>query len=204
VPHIVFASSGGTVYGPAREQRPFREDDECRPQSSYGIEKLAVEHYLRMAAEHEWLSATVLRIGNPYGVLLPPERLQGFIGTAISQVRSGRAIRVFGNRANVRDFLFVTDMCRAFDAALVAEDVFDVFNIGTGHGHSVDDVLRLIQELEGRPLPVEIESSAAAQELPSWVVLDVHKAAKRLGWAPEVTLEDGVCRLLAESRRSPR
>lgn len=196
-PHIVFASSGGAVYGPPRDRRPFREDDDCRPQSSHGIQKLTVEQYLRMSSEHGWLTATALRIGNPYGVPLPPERLQGFIGTAVSQLRAGTPIRVFGNPANVRDYLHVTDMCRAFELALAPRELFDVLNIGSGTAHSVENVLRLIEELEGRPVAVQCESSAAADDLPSWVVLDVGKAREKLRWSPEITLRDGLSRLLS-------
>jgi UDP-glucose 4-epimerase len=196
-PHIVFASSGGAVYGPPRNQRPFREDDDCRPRSSYGIQKLTIEQYLRMGSEHGWLTAIALRIGNPYGVLLPPERRQGFIGTAVSQLRAGTPIRVFGNPTNARDYLYVTDMCRAFELALASRELFDVFNIGTGTAHSVEDVLRLIEELGGRPVAVHSESSEAADELASWVALDVSKAREKLGWSPEITLRDGLSRLLS-------
>ena len=118
--HVVFASSGGAVYGDAANRRPFREDDACRPQTSYGIQKLTAEHYLRMASEHGWLTATTLRVANPYGVLLPPERRQGFIGTAVAQIRAGDPVRVFGNPANVRDYVHIADVCRAFELALVA------------------------------------------------------------------------------------
>jgi UDP-glucose 4-epimerase len=203
-PHIVFASSGGTVYGPPRDKRPFREGDDCRPQSSYGIQKLTVEQYLRMGSEHGWLTATALRIGNPYGVLLPPERLQGFIGTAVSQLRAGTPIRVFGNPANVRDYLHLTDMCRAFELALTPRELFDVLNIGSGTAHSVENVLRLIEELEGRPVAVQSESPADADELPCWVVLDVSKAREKLGWTPEITLRDGLSRLLSSPVPSGR
>jgi UDP-glucose 4-epimerase len=199
-PHIVFASSGGTVYGPSRDTRPFREADPCHPQSSYAIQKLAVEHYLRMASEHGWLTATTLRMGNPYGILLPPERMQGFIGTAMAQLRAGSAIRIFGNPENVRDYLHVDDMCRAFELALVPRDRFDVFNIGSGTGHSVTDVIRLIEELEGRQLQVRIEHPSAADELPAWVVLDSGKAREKLGWEPGITMREGLDRLLASTR----
>jgi UDP-glucose 4-epimerase len=202
-PHVIFASSGGPVYGPARDGRPFREGDACRPQSSYAIQKLAVEQYLRMASEHGWLTATVLRIGNPYGVLLPPERMQGFIGTAVSQLRAGAAIRVFGSPKNVRDYVHVDDVCPAFEGALLPTDPFDVFNIGSGTGHSVEDVVNLIEELEGEEVEVRYEHPAAADDLPSWVVLDSGKARDRLGWSAAVTLRAGLDRLLASSREQP-
>ena len=202
-PHVVFASSGGTVYGPQRNTRPFLETDACHPQSSYAIQKLAVEHYLRMASEHRWLTATTLRMGNPYGVLLPPGRMQGLIGTAISQLRAGSAIRIFGNPKNVRDYVHVDDMCRAFGLVLLPQDRFDILNIGSGTGHSVEDVIQLIEQIEGRQVPVRFEHPAAADELPAWVVLDSGKAREKLGWAPEITLSNGVERLLASTRGQP-
>ena len=202
-PHVVFASSGGALYGPPRSRRAFRESDECDPRSGYGIEKLAIERYLRMAATYGWLTATALRMGNPYGVLLPPQRMQGFIGTAVSQLRAGDPVRVFGNLANVRDFVHVSDVCRAFELALTPREPFDVLNIGSGAGHSVQEVLALIEQLEGRPVAVQAESPAAAEALPSWVVLDVERARVRLGWSPATPLRDGLGSLLAGSRPSP-
>jgi UDP-glucose 4-epimerase len=199
-PHVVFASSGGTVYGPPRDTRPFLETDACHPQSSYAIQKLAVEHYLRMASEHRWLTATTLRMGNPYGVLLPAGRMQGFIGTAISQLRAGSAIRIFGNPENVRDYVHVDDMCRAFERVLVPQDRFDIFNIGSGTGHSVAEVIQLIEHIEGHQVPVRFDHPAAADELPAWVVLDSGKAREKLGWAPEITLSNGLKRLLASTQ----
>jgi UDP-glucose 4-epimerase len=195
-PHLVFASSGGAVYGLASDRRPFREDDVCRPQSSYGIQKLTIEQYLRMAADHCWLTATALRIGNPYGVTLPPERMQGFIGTAVAQLLAGDPIRVFGNPSNVRDYVHIADVCRAIELALKPRRPFDVLNIGSGTANSVEDVLRLIEAIVERPLIVEAQSSAAADDLLSWVVLDVAKAAVDLGWEPEISLREGVRRLI--------
>jgi UDP-glucose 4-epimerase len=195
--HVVFASSGGAVYGHATSRHPFREDDACRPQTSYGIQKLAAEHYLRMASEHGWLTATTLRVANPYGVLLPPERRQGFIGTAVAQIRAGDAVRVFGSPANVRDYVHIADVCRAFESALVPREPFAVFNIGSGTGQSVEQVLGLMREIQGGPVAVHPESFAAADELTSWVVLDVGKARDELEWAPRISLRDGLSDLLS-------
>jgi UDP-glucose 4-epimerase len=196
-PQIVFASSGGAVYGPANSHLPFREDHECKPHSSYGVQKLAVEQYLRMGAEHGWFTATALRIGNPYGVPLPPERLQGFIGTAVAQLVAGDPIRIFGNPANVRDYVHLSDLSRAIELALAARGPFDVFNIGSGTAHSVEDVLRLMEEVVGAPLTVHTERSEAADDLPSWVVLDVGKARAELGWVAEIDLRAGLQRLIS-------
>jgi UDP-glucose 4-epimerase len=196
-PQIVFASSGGAVYGAADRGRPFREDHECRPQSSYGIQKLTVEQYLRMGAQHGWFTATSLRIGNPYGVRLPPERMQGFIGTAVAQLVAGDPIRVFGNLANVRDYLHLNDLSRAIEMTLTPSAAYDVFNIGSGTAYSVEGVLSLLAEVVGAPLSVHTERSEAADDLPSWVVLEVGKARDVLGWTAEIGLRDGLEQLIA-------
>jgi UDP-glucose 4-epimerase len=195
-PQIVFASSGGAVYGAADSDRPFREDHECRPESSYGIQKLMVEQFLRMGAEHGWFTATALRIGNPYGVPLPPERLQGFIGTAVAQLRAGDPIRVFGNTANVRDYVHLDDLSQAIEVTLTPRAAYDVFNIGSGTASSVEGVLSLMEQVVGAPLSVHTKQSEAADDLPSWVVLDVGKAREVLGWSAEISLRDGLERLI--------
>lgn len=198
-PQIVFASSGGAVYGASDSDRPFREDHECRPQSSYGIQKLTVEQYLRMGAERGWFTATALRIGNPYGVRLPPERMQGFIGTAVAQLVAGDPIRVFGNLANVRDYLHLSDLSRAIEMTLTPGAAYDVFNIGSGIAYSVEGVLSLLEEVVGAPLSVHTERPEAADDLPSWVVLEVGKARDVLGWAAEIGLRDGLEQLIGRS-----
>lgn len=96
-PRVIYPSSGGGVYGAPRDQTPFNEDHCCVPGGSYGIQKLTIEHYLRLHAERGYLTASVLRIANAYGWLIGPERQQGFIGTALDRVLNGRPIRILGN-----------------------------------------------------------------------------------------------------------
>jgi UDP-glucose 4-epimerase len=158
--HFVFASSGGAVYGkePA-DGVAFRETDECRPLSPYGIQKLAVEHYLRTACEQGWLRATVLRISNAYGELLAAERRQGLIGVAMARVLAGQAVKVFGPIETVRDYVHVDDVARAFGKALGSPGMAEnhrVFNIAAGVGHSVAKVLALIGRVTGREVRLEL------------------------------------------------
>jgi UDP-glucose 4-epimerase len=196
-PHVVFASSGGAIYGPASAQSVLTEDSPCAPASSYGIQKLAMEHYLRLASERGWLTATALRIGNPYGVLLPPERRQGFIGVAVNHVLQGMPVRVFGNPDNVRDYVHLSDVACAFDAAVQPRAPYAAYNIGSGTGHSVRDILALIEQALGRHVPVVYaRDTQGADQLVSWNVLDVRRAARELGWAPRIALDDGLRDLL--------
>ncbi len=198
-PQVVLASSGGAVYQPRTSGEPIDEDAPAAPASSYGIQKLALEHYLRMAAAEGWLTATALRIGNAYGTLLPRERLQGFIGVALNHVLHDEPVRVFGDWNNVRDYVHLEDLSQAFLAAAEQRDEFEVYNIGSGVGHSVREILSLLEQLTEAKVPVEFDDpTAAAERLPSWVVLDVTKARERLGWEARIELESGLRRLWNE------
>lgn len=194
-PHLVFASSGGAVYGRLVPGQSAPETQPPVPTSSYGIQKLATEHYLRLASEHGWLTAVSLRIANPYGVLLPPERRQGFVGVALNRIVNGQAVKIFGNPDNVRDYVHLEDVAQAFVLALTRRDGYRVWNIGSGQGHSVREVIRMIQEYLGQPVTVEAVPTGGAGELPPWNVLDVSRAAKELGWKPRIGFEDGLRQL---------
>jgi UDP-glucose 4-epimerase len=204
--HVVFASSGGALYEPNTSRAPLTESAPVAPVSSYGIQKLAFEHYLRMAVLEGWLTATVFRIGNAYGTLLPRERLQGFIGVALNHVLHDEPIRVFGDWNNVRDYVHLEDLSRAFLLAADLREGFSVLNIGSGRGRSVREILSLLEEIVGEPIAVERdEPTDAAARLPSWVVLDSAKASDVLGWEPQIDLEQGLRRLWEDVRaKRPR
>lgn len=195
-PHLIYPSSGGAIYGLSRAHVPFRESDSCFPENSYGIQKLVIEHYLRVFAARELLTATILRIGNAYGWLLAPDRSQGFIGTAINRVLHGQPIRLIGDPHNVRDYVYVDDIISAILKVLEGCRGFEVFNIGSGIGASVMDILNLIERKTGKPLLVHAETVVGAYHLPPWCVLDITAANQQLGWYPRVSLEDGIARML--------
>lgn len=190
-PHIVYFSSGGAVYARKSDRVPYREDDPCRPSSSYGILKLAAEQYLRLAADRGYLTATVLRVGNAYGTLLPRHRTQGLIGVALSNVLSGNPVRVFGNPDNVRDYVHLEDICAMADRVSVPFGAFDIFNVGSGRGHSVAEVLRAIEDCHGGPIETELDRSQG-EWLTDWAVLDIAKAGRECGWHPAVGLTAGI------------
>ncbi len=191
--HFVYSSSGGAVYGASKPGHAFKETDPCKPRTSYGIQKLMGEHYLRMAAEQGWLTAVCLRISNPYGVLLPADRQQGLIGVALNKLIHGQPIRVIGNPENVRDYLHLDDLCNMFERVLVPRCPFDVFNVGSGEGHSVNQVLSLLERFSGRKVVrEEVPLDETRVQLPSRVVLDVSKAKEQLGWEPGIKLVTGL------------
>jgi UDP-glucose 4-epimerase len=200
---LVFASSGGAIYGRRNHLAPFSESDETTPQSPYGVVKLTIENYLRLAAEEGWLRVSVLRIGNPYGTLLLPERRQGLIGVAMNQVLRGEPVPIYGSSQNVRDYVHLSDVARIVESCLEPKWPFEIFNVGSGHGVSTEEVVALIEKTIGTPVSRrEVPEVADADRLPSWAVLDIRKAESILGWSPQISLSDGI-RLLYRENRTP-
>lgn len=198
-PHVVYASTGGALYR-AEGHRPFHEDSPVEPTTSYGVQKLMGEHYLRLAVQEGWLTATSLRIGNPYGVLLPAERQQGFIGVALSRLLEGRPVRVFGDPDNVRDYIHLDDVMRMFELMLERHDGWNLYNVGSGEGRTVREVLVLLQEFSGVAADIRYEPlTADSRRLPAWVVLDSSKARLEVGWEPRIAFEDGLRSLCHEA-----
>lgn len=197
-PHIVYFSSGGAVYAPSPARAPYRECDPCAPSTSYGILKLTAEQYLRTAAERGELTATVLRIGNAYGTLLPQYRTQGLIGVALNQILHRKPVHIFGNTENVRDYVHLRDVMTIAKMAALPRRPFDIVNVGSGRGHSVTDVLALIRDCYGSPFDTR-RNAGNAPWLPDWVVLDSSHAEREFGWVPTMSLREGIAAMLTES-----
>ncbi len=195
--HLVYFSSGGAIYSSFLGCRaPFRESDPPRPTSSYGIQKLAVEHYLRLAAERGQISATVLRIGNAFGTLLPQHRLQGFVGVSAAAAIEGRPIRIFGNPNNIRDWVHLSDISSLAWIARAPHQPYDIVNVGSGRGHSVEDIVSLLRQCGRREIEVERHPNLGLN-LIDWIVLDVSKAKLEYGWEPQINLADGIRQLFS-------
>jgi UDP-glucose 4-epimerase len=196
--HVIFASSGGTVYGkPASDTPlPFRENAPCAPFSFHGIQKLSVEHYLRVAAESGWLQCTILRITNPYGVPLPLHRKQGVIGIAMQRAVQGLPILIYGNLANVRDYIHIEDVIQAFILALRPTQPYQIYNISSGIGVSLVELFSAIERITGLSLVLQpIDTDNTSTQLVPWVVTDPGLAHQQLGWKAQMTLEEGIKKL---------
>ncbi len=190
-PHIVYFSSGGAVYSPRGNRVAYRETDPCAPRSSYGIQKLTAEEYLRLAASKGYLTATILRVGNAYGTLLSQHRMQGLIGVTVGRVMHGQPVRIFGNPDNIRDYVHLEDICSMAERASIPREEFSIVNVGSGQGYSVTEVLGLIEKCYGRPLIVQKDESYGL-ELVDWAVLDNTKALREFGWSPSIELRRGI------------
>jgi UDP-glucose 4-epimerase len=188
---VVFASSGGTVYG-VLSRIPATEDHPLRPISAYGVSKLAVESYLAVIRE-TGLSAISMRMGNLYGPGQSLQRVFGAVTHFAHRALAGEPVRIFGDGSVTRDYLYIDDAVDALMRA-GAHTVQGSFNIGTGIGHSLNQVTGTIVADLGRDLVIE-RLAPRPFDVPV-SILDASRARETLGWEPRVTFEEGIRKTL--------
>jgi UDP-glucose 4-epimerase len=201
VRRVVFISSGGTVYG-VPKMVPIAECDPLDPICAYGVHKLAVEKYLFLYSFHRGLDYRILRVSNPYGVAQVSARAQGVIGNFLYRALHGLPLEIWGDGRVVRDYVHVDDVAEAFLAATAHDGPSRIFNIGSGSGHSLRDVVDIISRIVGSELDVRFEPGRRV-DVPA-NVLDVRLAGRELGWRPTVGLEEGIRDTCARYRVASR
>ncbi len=188
---VVFASSGGTVYGPPLFV-PIPEDHPTDPITSYGIVKLAVEKYLGLFSHLHGLDYAALRISNPYGPYQNPAGQQGAVPVFLRRLYTGEPITIWGDGGVVRDYLYISDLVEALALAAETGTRRKVFNVGSGRGTSLNELVALMAEVVGEQPEVRY-LPARALDVPS-NVLHVGRAREDLGWNCRVELTEGVAR----------
>ena len=197
VRRFVLSSSGGTVYGVAR-QLPIPETHPTEPVSAHGAMKLAQEAYAGLFRRVRGLGVVILRVGNAYGPGQDPTRPQGIVGVFLDRIRKGVPVRLEGGGEAVRDFVHVEDVASAFALACRAPLRDTIFNIGTGRGATVREVLAHLERETGRRARIEVVP-ANPFDVPA-SILDAARAREQLGWRPAIRLEEGLARLAAAAR----
>jgi UDP-glucose 4-epimerase len=203
-PRIVFISSGGTVYGRAR-CLPIGEDHPTRPLCAYGISKLAMENYLTLYRELHGVESVVLRVANAFGPGQDPSRQQGAVAAFLRRAMAGLPLCIWGDGEVVRDYVHVSDvvaaLIRAGEAALPANREDPVYNIGSGKGRSLNEVVAAIRKLG---LAVEVaHEPARGFDVPA-NVLDYTRAADQLGWFPRASFADALEHMAREIEATVR
>ena len=192
VRHLVFASSGGTVYGEATS--PLDETQPVNPLCSYAIAKVACENYLRLWTATMPVMVTVLRISNSYGGCQVKKGGQGVVSYLAGQIAARQPVTLFGN--TVRDYVYIRDVVQALVSAIQHPRRFEVYNISTGVGTSLVDLTQTM----GRMMGVEVDLSIG--ELRPYDlrynVLINEKAKSMLGWMPQYDLAAGLREYLDE------
>lgn len=189
VKRFLFSSSGGTVYG-TDNAGPIAETSPTMPKTAYGASKLAIEHYLRVVGAHRTVRTIAFRIANPYGVGQRPGRGQGFIAAAMAAAFSGEELSIWGTGEVVRDFVYVTDVAKAFVRACLYDGTHDLFNIGKGEGASLLEIVQQVEAASGRKINLQRRPQRSIDVQRN--VLDISRARAELGWSPGVSLESGL------------
>ena len=188
VSKVVYASSGGAVYGEGGSL-PVSEDDPVRPESPYGASKFVVELYLAMWSRMHDLEYTALRYANVYGPRQNPRGEAGVAAIFIGLMLDGARPTVFGDGEQTRDYVYIDDVVEANRLALVRGSG-EVVNIGTGLGTSVNELCRSLREILDSPLE-PIHEAPRPGEIRR-IVLDTSRAGRVLQWRPRVDLRDGL------------
>jgi len=188
---VIFASSGGTIYGDSLGA-PLTEDHPKAPICAYGVVKLAIENYLQLYSSQFGLRTFSLRMSNAYG----PGQLQGaVIGSVANFLKSivrGQPLEVWGDGKIVRDYVYIDDIVDGFTRCILnsASIQSGAYNIGSGTGYSLNQVIDLICEVTG--LSTEVDYLAGRDFDVQSIVLDTSKMTQATNWRAKTELSEGI------------
>lgn len=190
---LVFISSGGTVYGkpiylPIDEQHP------TNPVVSYGISKLTIEKYLALYEDLHGINSIILRVSNPFGERQRVVTAQGAVGIFIYRALHSETIEIWGDGSIIRDYLYISDLAEAFLKVLDYNGPKRIFNISSGQGTSLNDLLIMIKEILGGPIDYRYLPGRAF-DVPI-NILSNELAKNELNWTPKVSIKDGIERTI--------
>ena len=191
VQRLLVVSSGGTVYG-IPEQVPISEDHPTDPLCSYGITKLAIEKFVALYRQLHGLDGIVLRLANPYGERQRLDASQGVVPVFLGRALRFEPLEIWGDGSTVRDFLHISDVVSALLAACRYDGPERLFNIGSGTGLSLRELVALLEQELERSLEVHYQEGRSF-DVPT-NVLCIDRANHCLGWRPKVTAVEGLHR----------
>jgi UDP-glucose 4-epimerase len=197
--NVVFASSGGTIYGD-HKRLPINESVRPDPHSPYAASKVCGEVYLTVYRHLYNLPSTILALGNVYGPGQNPYGETGVVSIFASALLEGRPTTILGTGDATRDYVYIDDVVEAFVLAASSTGRGMRLNIGTGRETSVRDLHRVIAAAVGRPdQPTFLPARAGELQR---VALDCAAAGNVLGWHARVGLEDGILKTVTWLRNA--
>jgi UDP-glucose 4-epimerase len=197
VGHLYFTSTGGAIYGP-QGKAEYSESDRALPISPYGIGKLSIEHYLQYFKIKHGLSSTAFRVSNPYGTRQHPNRKQGLIPIALRQIVLGRPVIRLGDGSMVRDYVYVEDLVRMLVPVIGRATEYGLYNVGSGTGTSVTEVLDSLRRVVGGDFAVEERPKPST--FVDTVVLNTSRFRTEFGEIPMTPMDEGIRRTYDEIR----
>ena len=189
VKKIIFASSGGVVYG-EQQYFPADEDHPTKPICPYGVAKLSYEKYLYYYHYIFGIKYIALRYANIYGPRQDPNGEAGVVAIFSKKLLSGDQPIINGDGMQTRDYVYVKDVAIA-NLLAVNTDYIGEINIGTALETNVNKIFNILKNAAGKPDLEEVHGPAKKGEQKR-SVLSYKKAQQILGWKPEVKLEEGL------------
>jgi UDP-glucose 4-epimerase len=199
VKRVVFASSGGVLYGEA-ETLPTPETAPKMPVSPYGVSKLAGEHYLRVLGALRGFEGVAMRYANVFGPRQDPKSEAGVVSIFVSRLLAGEPLTVFGDGLQTRDYVFVKDVARAnvLASTVPMPDAHDhdarAFNVATSKQMNVLELAEAAGRAVGRTPDIRLADPRAGELARS--SLDASKAERVLGWKRQFAFDDGLAQLV--------
>ena len=193
VKKIVFLSSGGTVYG-KNHDGILAEEDETSPISSYGIQKLSIEKLLYLYYEMHGLDYRIVRLSNPYGPYQRPNGVQGVVSTFTWKALHEEDITVYGDGSVIRDYIYIDDAIEGILQIASDNSKNKLYNLGSGIGTSVNEVIETISKVIGRSLHIEYLESRKVDVPVN--ILNTGRFCDEFGTASVISMEEGVKRLI--------
>lgn len=191
IKQYVFPSSGGAIYG--NKGSGFAvETDVLHPTTPYGIGKKMTEEVVQYYYEKCGIAACILRIGNVYGSPRIRTKAQGVIDVFIQNALNGEKITIWGSaKSSIRDYIHLEDVANAI-VTVYQKGVRDlrVYNIGTGVGTDLVQIINLIGKILGHEMDCEYKESMASGI--NSIILSNEKIKNEIGWAPHIPLEVGI------------
>ncbi len=198
---VVFAASGGTLYGDVDPAKlPVRESEPHHPLSPYGVSKKAAIDYLVAYREMHALEYCALALANVYGPRQDPHGEAGVVAIFATALVEGRPVTIYGDGEQTRDYVYVDDVVDAFARAATRGGGL-VCNVGTGQETSVNELYRTMAAAVG--VDAAPERAPARQGELRRNALDAGRAAIQLGWRPWTSLADGTAAVIDKTRQRP-
>ena len=190
VKEIIFASSGGTVYGET-DGHYNKVTDPLNPICSYGVQKKVIESYLEFYGLYYGINYKIVRISNPYGIGQNPNKPQGVIPIFIYRLLLGQPITIYGDGNNQRDYIYMDDLIRALSKVAEYNGEQHIFNIGSGNAHTLHEIIDIIVDKSKMDFS-EITYKDIRKCDVSKTLIDISVTKKELGWSPDVDISEGV------------
>lgn len=184
---VIFASSGGTIYGNARI--PAKEQTLLKPLSPYGIAKATIENYLEFYFKNFGIESVSLRYSNVYGPRQNPGGEAGVIAVFIEKMLRKETPYIWGDGKQTRDFVYVEDVAEANLSALKYKGFSHFFNIGSEKETSINEIFNILKEIFDSENPTY--NLDYKEEIPR-VLLDCSAAKGELGWKNKTDLIEGI------------